>query len=102
MTIIRKVQENEEEQEEQPEIRIRPVRKRKPGFIPMERDDSELPPRLMHIQQTETGSNPVVITGGLWTDDDLAELVQLVKKYPGGTTDRWEKIAETMNRYTRK
>ncbi|XP_052757478.1 uncharacterized protein F54F2.9 [Galleria mellonella] len=39
-----------------------------------------------------------VITGGLWTDDDLAELVRLVKKYPGGTADRWERIAEAMCR----
>lgn len=38
------------------------------------------------------------ISGGLWTDDDLVELVRLVKKYPGGTTNRWETIAEMMNR----
>lgn len=37
-------------------------------------------------------------SGGLWTDDDLVELVRLVKKYPGGTTNRWETIAEMMNR----
>ncbi|XP_063704347.1 uncharacterized protein F54F2.9 [Culicoides brevitarsis] len=39
-----------------------------------------------------------IISGGLWTDDDLVELVRLVKKYPGGTTNRWEVIAEMMNR----
>lgn len=39
-----------------------------------------------------------VVSGGLWTDDDLSELVRLVKKYPGGTSGRWEKIAETMGR----
>lgn len=38
------------------------------------------------------------VSGGLWTDDDLVELVRLVKKYPGGTTNRWETIAEMMNR----
>lgn len=38
------------------------------------------------------------ISGGLWTDEDLVELVRLVKKYPGGTTNRWEVIAEMMNR----
>lgn len=37
-------------------------------------------------------------TGGLWTDDDLVELVRLVKKYPGGTTNRWEIIGEMMGR----
>lgn len=39
-----------------------------------------------------------MISGGLWTDDDLAELVRLVKKYPGGSAERWERIAETMGR----
>lgn len=38
------------------------------------------------------------MTSGLWTDADLAELVRLVKKYPGGTTNRWETIADLMNR----
>uniref|UniRef100_A0A336MS40 CSON000418 protein n=1 Tax=Culicoides sonorensis TaxID=179676 RepID=A0A336MS40_CULSO len=38
------------------------------------------------------------ISGGLWTDDDLQELVRLVKKYPGGTANRWEVIADMMNR----
>ena len=34
----------------------------------------------------------------LWTDDDLAKLAKLIKKYPGGTPDRWETIAEMMER----
>ena len=34
----------------------------------------------------------------LWTDDDLAKLAKLIKKYPGGTPDRWELIAEMMER----
>jgi DnaJ homolog subfamily C member 1 len=28
----------------------------------------------------------------------LVELARLIKKYPGGATDRWETIAESMNR----
>ena len=39
-----------------------------------------------------------VVSGGLWTEEDLVELVRLVKKYPGGTTNRWEVIAEHMFR----
>lgn len=35
----------------------------------------------------------------LWTDDDLATLAKFIKKYPGGTPDRWERIAESMERY---
>ncbi|CAG0898529.1 unnamed protein product [Darwinula stevensoni] len=36
--------------------------------------------------------------GGLWTDEDFATLVRLMKKYPGGVVGRWEKIAEAMDR----
>jgi hypothetical protein len=34
----------------------------------------------------------------LWTDDDLAELARLCNKFPGGTPQRWETIAEFLNR----
>ncbi len=34
----------------------------------------------------------------MWTDQDLAKLARLMKKYPTGTVDRWEKIAEIMER----
>lgn len=47
---------------------------------------------------TETTERTRPVTSGLWTDDDLTELVRLVKKYPGGTTNRWEVIGEMMNR----
>ena len=34
----------------------------------------------------------------VWTDADLAKLARLMKKYPAGTPERWEKIAEVMER----
>jgi len=34
----------------------------------------------------------------MWTDDDLGKLTKLVKKYPGGTSERWEKIAAVLER----
>lgn len=37
-------------------------------------------------------------SGGPWTDDDLVDLAKWIKKYPTGTYERWEKIAEAMNR----
>lgn len=37
-------------------------------------------------------------SGGLWTDEDIEKLIKLVKKYPSGTLERWEKIAEAMER----
>ena len=33
-----------------------------------------------------------------WTDQDLAKLAKLVKKYPAGTPDRWNRIAEILER----
>ncbi|KAJ0180767.1 hypothetical protein K1T71_004171 [Dendrolimus kikuchii] len=74
------------------------VRKRR-GFVPPARDGECL---LDPADEPESGPvavpSPPVITGGLWTDDDLAELVRLVKKYPGGSSERWERIAEAMCR----
>ncbi|XP_065206602.1 dnaJ homolog subfamily C member 1 [Planococcus citri] len=42
-------------------------------------------------------SSPVIV-GGLWTDDDILDLIKLVKKYPAGESERWQKIADAMNR----
>ena len=36
----------------------------------------------------------------VWTDQDLAKLARLMKKYPQGTPDRWDRIAEIMERLT--
>ncbi|KAK3928533.1 hypothetical protein KUF71_016780 [Frankliniella fusca] len=37
-------------------------------------------------------------SGGLWTDEDIDKLIKLVKKFPAGTLERWEKIADAMER----
>jgi DnaJ family protein C protein 1 len=39
-----------------------------------------------------------VVAGGLWTDEDLYELSQMVNKFPPGTSDRWQKVAKAMHR----
>ncbi|XP_045599144.2 uncharacterized protein F54F2.9 [Procambarus clarkii] len=44
-----------------------------------------------------TSSVPV-ITGGPWTDEDFSELARLMAKFPGGTVERWERIADLMGR----
>ena len=34
----------------------------------------------------------------IWTDVDLAKLAKLIKKYPAGTPERWERIANILER----
>ena len=34
----------------------------------------------------------------IWTDVDLTKLAKLIKKYPAGTPERWEKIADILER----
>ncbi|XP_057657254.1 dnaJ homolog subfamily C member 1 [Diorhabda carinulata] len=77
-------------------VRIKTTRKRNKFILP-EGPNFEL-------QDTEpksdcgTSAPPPPVSGGLWTDDDLTELIRLVKKFPQGTTERWEKIAAFLNR----
>ncbi|CAK1545091.1 unnamed protein product [Leptosia nina] len=77
-----------------------PVRRRR-GFVPPERDcmldPADEPEQDENIKETKAPAQPI-ISGGLWTDDDLAELVRLVKKYPPGAPERWERIADSMCR----
>lgn len=82
------------------------IRKRKQIYAAKEKTDEEL--KGFSKLEKHSGSKvnavrpalqtKVMLSGGLWTDEDLTELVRLVKKYPGGTTDRWDIIADQMNR----
>jgi len=36
--------------------------------------------------------------GQMWTDSDLVELSRLIKRIPGGSSERWERIAEELER----
>ncbi|OXU32101.1 hypothetical protein TSAR_002942 [Trichomalopsis sarcophagae] len=102
----RKKQEEEEalaqEEEPEPEPVPRGPRRRRQGFTPQERGErNERPVRENYKKFNETANHQEKSKptgGGLWTDDDILELIRLVKKFPGGTPDRWEKIAEMMNR----
>lgn len=67
----------------------------------LERTDEELAAysaTIIKHRGNEDIKTKLPITGGLWTDEDLIELTRLTKKYPGGTVDRWEIIAEAMGR----
>uniref|UniRef100_A0A182JAY5 J domain-containing protein n=1 Tax=Anopheles atroparvus TaxID=41427 RepID=A0A182JAY5_ANOAO len=111
-----KKQKEEELQREQEEIELqasleeqrakekenRTLRKRTKKMVVPEKTDEELAAYSQSIlkpgQETKEVSGPPPQSGGLWTEDDLTELVRLVKKYPGGTANRWELIADLMQR----
>ncbi|KAF2905323.1 hypothetical protein ILUMI_00850 [Ignelater luminosus] len=91
-----------ESSDEEPVREVRGVRKRKPGFVVPDGPTFEVSPSS---EETKESGNQVPIksqvapvVGGLWTDDNLTELIQLINRYPGGTPGRWELIAETIGR----
>lgn len=91
-----------EERQQQKEDRKEGLRKRKEQQSKLlERTDEELAAysaTIIKHKGNEAIKTKVPISGGLWTDEDLIELTRLTKKYPGGTVDRWEIIAEAMGR----
>ena len=94
----------EQEAEEERKIAEEPKkpRKRKTFKVPEKtKEELEAQARWKASQaeevQTTVRSTPVV-SGGLWTDEDINELVKLCSKYPGGTSARWETIASFLNR----
>lgn len=104
-----KLKEEEELQKKLAEERSQQKIERKEGLRKrkeqqsklMERTDEELAAysaTIIKHKGNEEIKTKVPISGGLWTDDDLSELTRLTKKYPGGTVDRWEIIAEAMGR----
>ncbi|XP_013195971.1 dnaJ homolog subfamily C member 1 [Amyelois transitella] len=100
----RRQKKREEEERERAEreaaVAALPKTVRRRRWAPPERDGCVLDPADEPLAPAAqpVAASPPVISGGLWTDDDLAELVRLVKKYPGGASSRWERIAEAMGR----
>lgn len=106
-----KEQDQSSEEEEEVEVEIRGPRRRKGRIFQVPElgaedqspsgktescllDPEESPSNSVDIES----KSPPPLSGGLWTDDDLTELVRLVKKFPPGTASRWEKIANLMGR----
>lgn len=89
-------QENEQPEPE-PVVTTR-ARRRRTGFTPQERSSGNGVKETFKKEQTNHVDQKSPVSGGLWTDDDILELIKLVKKYPTGTSERWEKIADAMNR----
>nr|CAG4641959.1 EOG090X0BHG [Eurycercus lamellatus] len=101
----REREEAEELEREKEEIEKEKERKlyRRKRVIPLptysgEADECILDSVDSPSSQTNGEVKPARVSGGLWTDEDLAELAKYMKKYPAGTTERWEKIADALNR----
>ncbi|KAH8421259.1 hypothetical protein KR009_007477 [Drosophila setifemur] len=104
----RRQEELEREAEEQ--VRLRKehkenLRKRKQNSKAPEKTEEELrgysqiqARELTEEDAVRPASQKSTVSGGFWTDEDLTELIRLVKKYPGGAGSRWNTIAESMNR----
>ncbi|CAH2086057.1 unnamed protein product [Euphydryas editha] len=97
----KKKMEEEERLRAEREVEQVSTARRRRAFVPPARDcllDPGAEPEEAAPVPVPVKPSPPVISGGLWTDDDLAELVRLVKKYPPGAAERWERIAEAMSR----
>ncbi|KAF7279057.1 hypothetical protein GWI33_007691 [Rhynchophorus ferrugineus] len=77
-------------------VKIKTVRKRNKFVVP-EGPNFETAIGTSN-ENCQESSPPPPVSGGLWTDDDLDELIRLVKKYPQGSSKRWENIADALGR----
>ncbi|RXG67666.1 hypothetical protein Avbf_09868 [Armadillidium vulgare] len=108
----RKLEEKIEEEEEEKRLREEEEkRKERKAQMKTRKRVQNLPDRTgevansSHLRENQIKGNikpaihfEPIITGGPWTDDDFCELARLMAKFPGGTSERWEKIASQMNR----
>lgn len=100
--MLRKREQVQEEESSEEEV-IVPARERGPrrrkGFQVPEVKESDRKPQDVNRNHTpKAKEEPKIISGGFWTDDDLADLMRLMKKFPQGTQERWEKIGDAMRR----
>jgi len=73
-------------------------RKRKVIELP-EREGGEDEDSIKNKDQGESKpQRETFVSGGLWTDDDITQLIKLCTKYPGGFPNRWETISVIMRR----
>uniref|UniRef100_A0A1Y1KTA4 DnaJ homolog subfamily C member 1 n=1 Tax=Photinus pyralis TaxID=7054 RepID=A0A1Y1KTA4_PHOPY len=97
---LEKLEKDESEtSDDEPVQPVKTVRKRKPAFAIPNGPTFEIQPSKQRASQdVPVNNNSAPVSGGLWTDDDLNELVHLINRYPGGTAKRWELIADTLGR----
>ncbi|RZF32478.1 hypothetical protein LSTR_LSTR011332 [Laodelphax striatellus] len=99
--LLQAEEQDESSDDEPAPVHTRQPRRRKPAFsVPEIKDGGgpKTPSSTPAPPPPPTTSPPPPVSGGLWTDDDLLELTRLVKKFPMGTTERWERIGEALAR----
>lgn len=98
----------EEDFVKEKELKKEGIRRRKEKFAAREKTEEELRGySKLNMENVAKGLvtavNPKEVSsaaasGGFWSDDDLTELIRLVKKYPSGSAARWDTISQAMNR----
>ncbi|XP_050527668.1 dnaJ homolog subfamily C member 1 isoform X2 [Daktulosphaira vitifoliae] len=91
-------EKTEEFDKPEPIIRERVRRRKTPYKLPEINSQQNNATIETHDKSSSDQNEIPAVVGGLWTDEDLYELSQLVNKYPSGTSDRWQKVAKAMNR----
>lgn len=92
------------------ELKKEGIRRRKEKYAAREKTEEELrgysklnmdkmaKGSVMAVNQKHSATSSSSSSGGFWSDDDLIELIRLVKKYPSGSAARWDTISQAMNR----
>lgn len=84
----------EEEEVIQPKVKKR-VRPELPDFTGHDDDDES---NAKNDDSEDDSSQQSQFKSDEWTDEEIHSLIKLTKKFPGGTSQRWERIATLLGR----
>lgn len=93
-------EEDSSDEDEPREVRVRNRKHVKPVIpdysgLPLA-EESESKPKQNGVLDSENTRNRKNLASGSFTEADFQELKKLMKKYPNGTLQRWEKIADAL------
>lgn len=63
-----------------------------------QQDDDEYAQLEAELDGSESSKKKSKSENRPWTDDDYVQLTKLLSKFPGGTSNRWDRIANDMDR----
>lgn len=100
-----KVEEEEDEDDDDDEFEEKPSRPRRRQRVNIPQEDTEDTSwegapvtNLMKISTDNSEQSTVTEKSGEWTDQEQSLLTRAMVKFPGGTPNRWEKIAVEIGR----